>query len=294
MCKITLSLFFFLVFFYSNSQSSDLTRLEYTWFPQDDSDNSFRRFKTFINYPIKVNNDSYIIPGIEYQNVEFQFNDEVLFVKENLSRYQFFKTNLAFLKKFKENWRYAIEASVIASSNFQKGLTSDDLLFNGSVYFIKSRPQTDSFKKTRLILGLTYNTNAGTPFPLPFINYFKQVSPRVSYGLGVPKSNIKYALTAKHTLQAFATLDGFYANIQKDVSITRNEVEEKATELSMLVALSGFGYEYKFSQRFIFYAYSGYTILNDIRLRDKNAKDVYTINDKNSFYFRFGLKLKLY
>jgi len=278
----------------SHGQTTDLARLEYTWFPQESSDNSFRRLKTFINYPIKLKNDDYFIPGIEYQNVEFQFNDEVSFDTDNLDRYQYYKLNLAYLKKFKENWRYAIEASVLATSNFQSALTSDDVLFNGSVYVIKSRQKTKTQKKTRLILGITFNTNAGTPLPLPFVNYFKEVSPTITYTLGVPKTNFKYLVSPKHIFQAFATLDGFYANIQNDINISRNAVVEQASELSMLVALSGLGYEYKFTDHFSFYSYAGYTILNNIRLRDKNANDVFIINDNNSIYFRFGLKIKAY
>ncbi len=293
--KRYLSLLGFL-FFMSTifAQTSDIARVEYTWFPQDDSDNSFRRFKTFVNYPIKLKNEDYLIPGVEYQNVEFQFNDDVSFNNENLDRFQYYKLNLAYLRKFKENWRYAVEAGVVATSNFQTSLTSDDILFNGSAYVIKTRPKTENQKKTRLILGLTFNTNAGTPFPLPFVSYFKEVSPKVNYSLGIPKTNIKYLFSPKHIVQAFVTLDGFYANVQKDIAITRNNVTEQASELSMLVALSGLGYEYKFTDYFSFYSYAGYTILNDIRLRDEDANDIFTINDNNSVYFRFGLKIKVY
>lgn len=275
-------------------QSSDIARAEYTWFPQRDSDNSFRRFKTFFNYPIKLKHEDYLIPGVEYQNVEFQFNDEVSFNNQNLDRFQYYKVNLAYLRKFKENWRYAAEVGVVATSNFQTSLTSDDVLLNGSVYVINSQPKTDNQKKTRLILGLTFNTNAGTPFPLPFVNYFKEVNPKVTYTLGIPKSNIKYLFTPKHIMQAFVTLDGFYANVQKDITISRNNVTEQASELSMLVALSGLGYEYKFTDYFSFYGYSGYTLINDIRLRNEDADNIFTINDKNSIYFRFGLKIKVY
>ena len=285
---------FFFCFHNDFAQTSDIARIEYTWFPQDDSDNSFRRFKTFFNYPIKLKHDNYIIPGIEYQNVEFQFNDEVPFDTQNLQRYQYFKANLAYLKKFNDNWRYAVEAGLVATSNFQTSLTSDDLLLNGSIYFIKSRNKTATQNRTRLIFGLTFNTNAGTPFPLPFFNYFKEVSPKITYTLGIPKSNIKYLFTPKHIMQAFVTLDGFYANVQEDIRIPRNGEIEQASELSMLVALSGLGYEYRFTDYLRFYAYTGYTVLNNIRLRDGDANEIYSINDNNSIYFRFGLKIKVY
>ncbi|MGX1023968.1 DUF6268 family outer membrane beta-barrel protein [Flavobacterium sp. CS20] len=275
------------------AQSPDIARVEYTWFPQEDSDNSFRRFKTFFNFPIKLRNKDILIPRFEYQNVEFQFNDIAPFDRKKLDRFQYYKASLAYLRNFKENWRYAAEAGVVATSNFQNSLMSDDIIFNGSVYVLKSQPKTENQKKSRLIFGLTFNTNAGRPFPLPFVNYFKEVSPKVNYTLGIPRTNIKYLFSPKHIVQAFATLDGFYANVQKDIAITQNNVTEQASELSMLVVLSGLGYEFKFMKYFSFYSFVGYTILNDIRLRDNDANDIYTINDKNSTYFRFGLKIKM-
>ena len=66
-----------------------------------------------------------------------------------------------------------------------------------------------------------------------------------------------------------------------------------ADNISMTVLLSGLGYEYQFTKHLVFYVYAGYTILNDIRLRDANDDDVFTINDKNSFYARSGIKFKI-
>ncbi|HSJ12579.1 MAG TPA: hypothetical protein VK916_07820, partial [Gillisia sp.] len=52
----------------AQGQSTDLARIEYTYFPQTDSDNSFRRFRSFVNFPIKLNeNGAYLVPGIEYR-----------------------------------------------------------------------------------------------------------------------------------------------------------------------------------------------------------------------------------
>ena len=142
--------------------------------------------------------------------------------------------------------------------------------------------QLDSYKLT-----LGYSTSAGFPLPLPIINYYREFQPKWSFTLGVPKINLKYDLTEKSSVQAFATLDGFFANVQNNRVIpTSNANNALAENISMTIAYNGLGYEYNLMKHLQFYTYIGPTFINTIRLRDTNRDDVFTINDKNTFYFK--------
>ena len=284
--------------FEAKSQSTDLARIEYTYFPQTDSDNSFRRFRTFVNFPIKLNDkDAYLVPGIEYRNVNFKYNDIEPFQTQNLDRFQSFSANLGYTFKMSEDWRFGTEFGVRAASNFSsEELINDDLIYTGSVYFIKIKEDERYIEPWRLILGLNYSTTTGFPFPLPIINYYKRFDQNWSYTVGTPKSNLKYYFNDKHSMQAFVTLDGFFANIQENFNphpMTRPNSDNLAESISMTILLSGLGYEYRFTDHIAFYSYAGWTILNDIRLRDSNLDDVYTINETNTFYARGGLKFTI-
>ena len=94
----------------------------------------------------------------------------------------------------------------------------------------------------------------------------------------------------KMQLQAFVTLDGFFANLQENERLLSGDLAEN---ISMTTLLSGIGYEYEFVDHVVFYIYAGHTIINDIRLRDGNGDDVLTLNDTNTFYGRTGVKLKI-
>ncbi|MGB0788427.1 MAG: hypothetical protein ACPGQR_02710, partial [Marinirhabdus sp.] len=204
------------------AQTSDLARVEYTYFPQSGSDNSFRRFRTFVNYPVQVNPDAYLVAGLEYRNINLKLRDELPFNASDKERFQSFKISLGFTDAMKNNWRWAVNATVRLASNFTGGVTGDDYVYGGEVYFIKdnkSEVQTTVAKPFRLILGISYSTIAGRPFPLPLINYNKRFHPNWSFTIGAPKTNIKYYVTEKSIFQAFVTLDGFYANIQNDIPI---------------------------------------------------------------------------
>ncbi|WP_037374010.1 DUF6268 family outer membrane beta-barrel protein [Salinimicrobium xinjiangense] len=291
-------LFFALVIFSSGNiqaQSTDLGRIEYTYFPQSDSDNSFRRFRTFINFPIQVGREgSYLVPGIEYENINFKYKDLSPFSNmEELDRYQSFQLSLGYTFPLNNDWRFAASAGGMLASNFEEGKAiKDDLLYTGSLFFIKDKTgEAEAAKPWRLILGLHYSTTSGFPFPLPVINYYREISPKWSYSAGVPKSNLKYSFNEKHHLQAFATLDGFFANIQENRLLPSNG--KIAENISMTIVLAGLGYEYNFTKHLVYYLYAGHTLMNDIRLRDANKDDVYVINKVNTFYGRSGLKFKI-
>lgn len=290
-------LIFFLISIMVSGQVTDLVRVEYTYFPQRESKNSFKRFRTFINVPIKLNNKgSYLVPGLEYRNVQFDYEDNTPFSVEDLNAYNSFQFTVGYTFKMKNSWRFAAKTGALVASNFEgEGVQKDDILYSGSVYFIKDKTKDPLKNPWRLILGLQYSTVAGRPFPLPFVNYFKRFDPSWTYSLGIPKSNIKYYVTTKNVLQGFITLDGFFANIQNDRMIPGfdGDAPKTAENISMTVALAGVGYEYQFTKHLVFYIYGGYTLLNDIRLRNDSGDDVFTINDTNTVYFRTGLKFKI-
>jgi hypothetical protein len=54
---------------------------------------------------------------------------------------------------------------------------------------------------------------------IPGIEY-RKFQPNWSFSLGTPKTKHKYFLSKKHTIQAFATFDGFFSNIQEKRAVT--------------------------------------------------------------------------
>ena len=160
--------------------------------------------------------------------------------------------------------------------------------------FIKTRfidrSKDESLKRPyRLILGLTYNATTGLPFPLPFVSYYRKPTEKWSFSVGVPKSNIKWFLDAKNTLQSFVSLDGYLAHLQEPSVVNGRQVDN----VSLSVIVGGGGYEYLFTKNLVAYVYAGYTFrLNNV-LRDDNRNEVFKLNDLNAFYLRTGIKFKI-
>lgn len=294
--KWTALVFFIGMVSWANAQETDLsTKVEYTYFPQNDSENSFRRFRARINYPIQLGERSYLIPGVEYRNVELKYDDNAPFLTKNLERFQSFTARMTYTFGLKNDWRFAVRAGVQMTSNFADlHFVPEDVIYIGGVYLIKDRSKEEVDLPWRIVFGIRYSTKSGRPFPLPVINYFRTINEHWEYTLGVPKTKLTYLFDRKNRLIAFAELDGFYANIRNPISFTNENGDLKhAEDITMTVVLGGLGYEHYFTKHILIFAYAGYTILNDIRLRNKDKEDVYTINDRNSFYSRIGIEFKL-
>jgi hypothetical protein len=92
----------------------------------------------------------------------------------------------------------------------------------------------------------------------------------------------------------FASLDGFFSNIQKNRRITYPDSSTTAGDnLTMPVVFGGLGFENYISKHRLFYLFCGRSFYNEIRLRDINLNNLYTLNDENTFYLRSGIKFKI-
>ncbi len=275
--------------YFSIAQSSDLFRVEYTNIPNSSASNSISRFRTIIQLPLKVSESNYFIIGGEYRYTDLDLK-EVPFSTDDLGSVQRIEGTVGFLhRKEGKAWIYAGKVGARISSNFETTLTSDDWIYIATGFAIRDRTKEgQADKPNRLVLGLEYTTTPGRNFPLPIVNYYREFAPKWTYTLGVPKTNIRYKFDDKNHVQAFVTLDNFFANIQGN-KVINNQVAEN---ISMTIILGGLGYEHYFTKHLMYYGYAAYSISNDYRLRTNERDDVYTIDDKNTMYFRTGIKFK--
>ncbi len=278
-------------------QDTNLARLEYTNIPQSKSDNAYSRFGFSGNYPIKLNDKgSYLVLSFEYRFNHLQLEDPIAIdKKEDLQDFQTFGFEVGYTYKMKNDWRFGAKLGTRISSNFESsGVKGNDFRYTGSLFFVKKYGKKDDPIMARLVLGLRYTTPASIMYPLPIINYYRKFHPKWAYALGTPKTSIKYFFNDKNTMQAFVGLDRFYGNVQNNRVFVDDGGNAKVIDnASMLIFNGALGYEFYFTEHLLFFTYGGYTLSNEIRFRDKNQKNILTINDKNTFYIRGGIKLKL-
>jgi hypothetical protein len=294
MKKIKYLSIFLLITNFSYGQLNDLSRIDYTIIPNNDSDIEYTRFRALFNYPIKMKKKGrYLFLGLDYSNIHLRMGSNNLpFNKDDLNDFKLLDLNIGYTKPLKNYWRLGIRLK----PGFSTNLTADafnfeDIVISADIVFIKDKTKDEKIKKPyRIILGVSYSENRGLPFPLPFISYYKKIHSNWSYNVGIPKTNFQYHISKKNRLKLYTELDGFTANLQNGIFINNDKIAES---INMSLITGGLQYEYHFMNHFELYARSGYIISNRVKLRDDKRNNVFTLDNEHGFYFRGGIRLKL-
>ena len=274
---------------YSFAQSPDGAKVEYTFMPRNSSEAQTARLKLVANFPIKLKNEQIIFLGGEYNGYKYSIQRNVPFEQHKLASFQLFDFNMGYSFMWNEDWRFIGVVTPRLMSTFSDGIRNRDFKVNATAAFFKERKDID--QPFRLVLGLTYNTNNNLKFPLPLVYYEKRFHPEWSFTLGIPKNDLKYYITEKHILLTELLLDGYFVNVQGNISLPNNYV---ATDISSMALVSLVGYQYKFTKLISVYGYVGSTLYQKGNLVDVDGNEVYSLNDKQSIYLRTGFKVGIF
>lgn len=286
-------LFIFLLFTTnSSSQLSDLAKIDYTRLPKGSSDVGYDRLRGLFNYPIKVNESSFFLVGLDYSKIELSFDSGIdAFDIDAIEDFQLLDLNIGYTFKLNENWRFGARFTPGFSSNLVKNLSFEDVVISGDIVFIKDKRHDENIEKPyQLILGVSYSGNRGIPFPLPFISYYRKFHPNWSYKLGVPKSNLQYHLSKKSRFKLVAELDGFTSNIQDGLLVNGDEIADK---INMSIIIGGLRYEYKFTDHLELYFNISNILSSSATLKDRKNNSIISVNKNNTYYVRSGIRFKI-
>jgi predicted porin len=249
------------------------------------------RFRALFNYPIKLKKeDTYLFLGLDYSNIHLRSENEFPFDTRDLNDFQLLDFSIGYTTPLQNDWRLGVRFQPGFSTNLvADALSIKDVVLSATVAFIK-KGRIYNDKASRLILGVTYGGNSGFNFPLPFVSYYKKFRPNWSFNLGIPKTNLQYYFSQEHRLKAYAQLDGFTSNLQREVPVINGEA---AASINMSLILSGLQYEYHFTKRLQFYARAAYILAIDNELRNENRDPIFTLDTKAKIYLRSGVKFKI-
>ena len=271
------------------AQNTDLFRLEYLSFPENDTGIKTERYRISANVPFKVGKENYLVTGAEYNRFGIEYNKQVPFDVTELNRFHVIDLNLGYIAKWNENWRLVGIVTPRFASNFTDGTISDDFFFNATATFWKEAK--DSEKPYRIVLGLSYNSTTGLPVPLPLISYDRRFHKKWSYMLGIPRMNFRYHPNDHNMLQLALLLDGYFMNIQQDIALPDDEIGSKISFSALVVGLE---YQFKIAKYLKFYVLGGKSIWQEGILRNDQRNSVFVLNDESNLYFRTGFRVSIF
>lgn len=271
------------------AQSTDLVRIDYLRIPENNSGIATSRYKVLLNVPIKLKNERYFVIGGEYNRFDIDFSRTQPFGTEQLETLHVADMNLGYITRWNDNWRLIAIATPRMASNLLDGVVTKDFFINATATLWKER--MDAEKPFRLVLGLSYNSTTGLPFPLPLISYYRRFHPNWSYTLGIPRSNFKYHIADRHTLQLALLLDGYFINLQDDILLPDGRI---GTRISLSTLVGAVGYQFNLSKMMSFYTLLGGSIEQEGKLRDNKRVDVFLLNREANLYLRGGFKISIF
>lgn len=273
----------------ANAQSSDLFRLEYQRIPENNTGINTSRYRALVNVPIKINESNYLVVGAEYNEFDIEFRKPAPFDKDRVEQLHIMDFNLGYITKWNDNWRLVGIVTPRLASNLTGTISTDDLFFNATASLWKEAK--DAEKPFRIVVGLSFNSTTGIPIPLPLVSYYKRFHPNWSYTLGIPKSNFRYHISQRHSLQMALLLDGYFINIQDDIALPNGEV---GSRISLSALVGTLWYQYNINKNMSFYATFGRSLLLEGTLRNDNREDVFLLNNEANLFIRGGFRISIF
>ena len=270
------------------AQIRDLGGADFTYIAGSGNDTDFSRSRVWLNYPIKLKKDgAFLVNGLRYSYGTASFDKDFNFSTSELTSFHTLEYTIGYTFPLNEKWRFTAQFSPTLSSNLRGGIGLRDFLFNGGVIFIKT---TETPKKSRLFLGLTFNQTIGIPAPVPFINYFREINEHWTYTVGFPISKTKYFFNEKkNSLEAFVRLDGYFANLSNNIAVG----SEQAEAISLSQVIIGLGFDRYTGERGNIFLKVGYTLRNSLRLNRDVSEEVFDFDLSNAIFIRGGFKFNL-
>ncbi|MDP3359032.1 MAG: DUF6268 family outer membrane beta-barrel protein [Lutibacter sp.] len=235
-----------------------------------------------INLPLKLKSGM-LTNSMSFSKYYLDYNTDETMNTATIESFKTLKYTLGYFTKINDTWGFKTNISPTISSNFESGITMDDVFLNGSLAFIRSS------KKGSLHLGLVYNTGFGTDKPMPIISYSKKVNNVFSYMLGMPITKIEFVINPTNSANFYLKPKGFYSNISNNLIVNTTDKAEMVKYKSIQ---TGINYSHTIDEFWKLSLDAGYQFSTKYELLN-NKESVYEFNTKNSFYAGLNLKFDL-
>lgn len=235
-----------------------------------------------INLPLKLKSGM-LTNSMSFSKYYLDYNTDETMNTASIESFKTLKYTLGYFTKINDTWRLKTNISPTISSNFESGITMDDVFLNGSLAFIRSS------KKGNLHLGLVYNTGFGTYKPMPIISYSRKVNNVFSYMLGMPITKIEYVINPTNKANFYIKPKGFYSNISNNLIV---DTTGKAEMVKYKSIQTGINYSHTIDEFWKLSLDAGYQFSTKYELLN-NKESVCEFKTKNSFYAGLNLKFDL-
>ena len=266
--------------------NKDLFAFDYALAPANNKDVDVNKTSLLINIPAQWQNFKITASlGADYYRAEFL--ESFPLETSELERLYNVSAGVDFGYNLAENWSINADFNTAVASTLTNKLSNEDLLYTGGFHIAKT---ADSDLPLNIKLGLGYRTYLGKPKWLPELSISQQINENLSYEVGFPQTQVRYARDAKNSFTATATQDGLYANLSTPIILN---YETSATKTELSATTLSLGYEYALDDNWSFSLKGGYLLKNKFNLLNDTENQVFAFDMPSRPFFTTGIKFNL-
>ena len=266
--------------------NKDLFAFDYALAPANNEDVDLNKTSLLINIPAQWQNFE-ITAALDADYYRAEFLESFPLETSELERLYNVSAGVDFRYNLAENWSFTADFNTAIASNLTSKISNEDLLYTGGFHIAKT---ADSDLPLNIKLGLGYRTYLGKPKWLPELSISQQLDENLSYEIGFPQTQVRYALDPNNSFMVIATQDGMYANLSTPIILNTNTSAAK-TELSATTL--SLGYEYALDDNWSFSLKGGYLLKNKFNLLNNTENQVFAFDMPSRPFFSTGIKFNL-
>lgn len=226
--------------------------------------------------------------SIGFNNYRFNYTTDYSFSTEAISTIYDINYGIKYQFPIAKAWLLTTNAKAAFVSNLANAATKNDLFFTGDILIANSLGNEEN--PETLTLGVSYTTITGKPSLLPTVSYTKQVTNKFLFGIGFPKTFANYSINTINAIQLAFLVDGFYANLNDEISVNQTIKANKASFSSTSLALA---YSYKMDDYWGISVKGGYAFSNKYKLLNSDDAMVFNFNTTSKPFFLAGITFNL-
>lgn len=248
----------------------------------DDLQISYNSWEVFGLVPI-VRKDNYkIISKVEYENTSFNYENNIASGNEiRPDQLHTLKLRFIYAQDLNDDWTIVTIINPTLSSDFEDGLSGDDLLFNGGLIF--SRSLSERFS---LGLGVMSSYAFGERRLLPVIDVkYESENEKFFAQARFPKLTVAYLVTPKFEVGLKAAQEGSqynYKNIQTPGSLESDYIKFSATNFGPTVS-------YEIFKNIRLNSQLGMSTSRQFKVFDTGNEELGDLTPENNVFFNAGL-----
>ncbi len=263
---------------------------EYSIIP-DLGDTSVEKYTLNLNLGKRFKKRGTFGVGVSYNYYDFMFNNASLdFDAHSYENIHTIRARFFFKYFINTTWSANVMFAPIVSSNFEGGLSHEDVIISSAVTLSKS--WSNEKTSSLFTFGIGYGIALGEPQLIPIVSFRKKVNETWSYFLGIPRTKLNYHFDQRHTLSTEASLNGLFSNISSSInfqelgSFTDTKLQYNSLDTSL-------NYVYQIQPNWTTVVKIGYSPWNQLKILDNENNEIYDFEPDSSLFISIGLKFNL-